>query len=252
MTFGFGDVPPPTPVFYPDVNAVECFVELRQDETANGSLLHKRVGSRPSGTDQPFDILVDADDVPTTSGQPFRDFEGGTGIFGLGPGGSMFIDDVFTRNLGSLAGATVTGLIDGAFDKEIDAFVKLTTDTPAARELIEAAIAEITLAEQAISLGGFESGSRSADALRELSNAKDLDQQALDAIDSGDTARAPELLIEASTAKARAELFMEGHNPQPGPFPDTLGGFDVGDPIFADGFESGDVSAWSDGTPTGR
>ena len=42
---------------------------------------------------------------------------------------------------------------------------------------------------------------------------------------------------------------MEGHNPQPGPFPDGLGGFDTNDPIFADGFESGDVSAWSTGDP---
>ncbi len=86
--------------------------------------------------------------------------------------------------------------------------------------------------------------------MTELARAKDLDQQALDAIDSGDTSKASESLIEASTAKARAELFMEGHNPQPGPFPDELGGFDAGDPIFTDGFESGDVSEWSTGEPT--
>ena len=42
---------------------------------------------------------------------------------------------------------------------------------------------------------------------------------------------------------------MDGHNPQPGPLPDGLGGFVAGDPIFADGFESGDVSAWSTGDP---
>lgn len=71
----------------------------------------------------------------------------------------------------------------------------------------------------------------------------------LSAIDNGDTSKAGQLLIDATLTKTRAGLFMEGHNPQRGPSPDGLGGFDVGDPIFSDGFESGDVSAWSTGDP---
>ena len=245
LTFGFNQNDTPSrSVFYPGVNAVECSVEVAIVETAAGPMFREVVGSRPAGTGLPFDSLVD--EMTMSLELPFRDFQAGAGIFGLGEGGTMYIDNMTTFNIRDSAGTTVLDLLNLAFDKELLALVKELTDRPAARELIEAAIAEITRAEQAISLGGFESGSRSADALRALSNAKDLDQQALAAIDSGDSLRFGQLLIEAFTAKARAELFMEGHNPQPGPFPDGLGGFDVGDPIFADGFESGDVSAWSE------
>jgi hypothetical protein len=118
--------------------------------------------------------------------------------------------------------------------------------------LIEVAMGKVTQAQNQLSQGQFQPGTRSSDALIELNTAKRLDQEALDAIAAGDLTTASQRLIDASTAKARAELFLEGHNPQPGPFPDGLGGFDAGDPIFADGFESGDVSAWSTGEPTNR
>ena len=163
----------------------------------------------------------------------------------------MFIDDVFTFNLRDPAGVPVTNYIDEAFDHEINAFVELSQDPDAAKALIETALSHIASAEHAISTGSFQSGTRSADALTELAAAKKFDEQALDEIAAGDTTKAGELSIEASTAKARAELFLDGHNPEPGPFPNGLGGFDDddSDSIFADGFESGDVSAWSTGDP---
>ena len=166
----------------------------------------------------------------------------------LGPGATMFIDDVITSGLGDPAAVPVTTSIDEAFDLEIEAFVKTAQSPADADRLIERAIDLLTAAEQQISLaGGFQSGSRTSDALMELSKAKKLDVEAREAIANNDPATANQALIDAATAKARAELFLEGHNPQPGPFPDGLGGFDAGDPIFADGFESGDVSAWSTG-----
>ena len=95
----------------------------------------------------------------------------------------------------------------------------------------------------------FQQNTKGAKALRELTKAIKQDQQALEKIAAGDTSAAVDLLIQAAEHKARAELFISGHNPRPGPFPDGTGGFDAGDPLFADGFESGDVSAWSTGNP---
>ena len=240
----------PMTIFYPDVFDVELVVD-RYTFPINGMPMEKTtVKSRPAGSDTVFDIIIDAlSSVPTN---PFPD-----GLFGsfvvaeLDEGGIMFLDDIITVNLRDPAGVPVTNLIIDAFDAEIDAFIELSMRPVAARQLIQSAIDKITQAENTISAGSFQSGTLSADALIELMKAKDLDQQALRAIANGDTDKAGQLLIGATTAKARVELFMEGHNPQPGPFPDGLGGFDDDDPdfIFADGFESGDVSAWSTGDP---
>ena len=203
---------------------------------------------RPAGSNAEFDIIFD--DFSSVPENPFPNgLIGSWGVAGLEDGGTMFADDVFTFNLRDPAGIPITQLIDGAFDDEINAFVLLSSDPAAAKLLIESARSTISQAEQAIAQGGFQPGTRSSDALIELARARQLDKQALDAIEAGDTSKAAQFLIDASTAKARAELFLEGHNPQPGPFPDGLGGFDTGDPIFADGFESGDVSAWSLGEP---
>ena len=234
--------------FYPDVFAVEIIVDRGIFDIEGVPMDVTRVQSRPDGSDAPFDLIFE--DFSAVSPNPFPNgLIGSWGVANLDDGGTMFIDDVLTVDLRDPAGVSVANLINEAFDQEFDAFVKVDQDANLARQLIESAIDKITLAEQAIGLGGFQASTRVADALTELANAKDRDRRALDSLDSGDTSRAKDFLIFARTFKARAELFMRGHNPQPGPFPDGLGGFDVGDPVFADGFESGDVSAWSTSQP---
>ncbi len=237
--------------------AVNIVVDRGVDDIDNIPHGGAGVRYRPAGSNDDLAILFDRYFQITDEGSDavLPNENGFQTTFGsdlLGPGGTMFIDDVFTTDLRDPAVTPVTTLIDESFDEEIEAFVLIAQDPMAARGLIERALEKITAAQQQISQGGFQAESRSSDALVELNKAKQLDQEALQAIDNGDKPAANDALIEASTAKARAELFLEGHNPQPGPFPDGLGGFDPGDPILADRFESGDVSAWSTGEPTDR
>jgi hypothetical protein len=211
----------------PGVFAVELRITKGLDRDANDQEFDAAgVRVRPAGSQDDFMIVgdyfepfnLDGSDAvfPNTTG-----FGATFGADNLGPGGTMFIADVFTN-----------GIRDPA--------------------CIEVAMGKITEAQNQFGQSEFQEGTRSSDALFELNKAKQLDQEALAAIAAGDLPTASQKLIDASTAKARAELFLEGHNPQPGPFPDGLDGFDLGDPIFADGFESGDVSAWSTGEPTNR
>lgn len=241
-------------IFLPGVFAVELAVDRGVDDF-NG-IPHDGAGVRyrPAGSNDDFAILFDryfqiSDEGSNPTLPNENGFQTTFGADRLGPEGTMFIDDVTTLALRDPAVVPVTTFINDAFDLEIEAFVKIAQSPGEADRLIERSIELITAAEQQISLAGFQDGTRASDALMELSKAKKLDVQAREAIASGDAATANQALIDASTAKARAELFLEGHNPQPGPFPDGLGGFDDGDPIFADGFESGDVSAWSTGEP---
>jgi hypothetical protein len=242
-------------VVLPGVFAVELRVTKGLDRDANDQEFDAAgVRVRPAGSQDDFIIVGDyfepfdsdgSDAVfPNTTG-----FGATFGVDNLGIGGKMFIDDVFTNGIRDPAGIEVTELIDQAFDDEIEAFVQLANDPLGAARLVEASMGKITQAQNQIGQREFQEGTRSSDALIELNKAKQLDQEVLDAIAAGDLTTASKKLIDASTAKARAELFLEGHNPQPGPFPDGLGGFDAGDPIFADGFEPGDVSAWSVGEP---
>jgi hypothetical protein len=237
----------------PGVFAVDIVVDRRIDDFDGILKEGAGVRYRPAGSNEDFAILFDRyfQIEGEGSNQILPNVNGFQTTFGadrLGPGATMFIDDVITSGLGDPAAVPVTTSIDEAFDLEIEAFVKTAQSPADADRLIERAIDLLTAAEQQISLaGGFQSGSRTSDALMELSKAKKLDVEAREAIANNDPATANQALIDAATAKARAELFLEGHNPQSGPFPDGLGGFDAGDPIFADGFESGDVSAWSTG-----
>lgn len=137
----------------------------------------------------------------------------------------MFIDDVSSVNLQSVDATAISAVIDSVFEKEIDAFVKLAQDPAAAGVLIREALTQIAEAKNALSLLDPGLHIRKSDALIELIKAEQLDQAALSQIEKGNVAEANHYLIEASTAKARAELFLEGHDPQPGPFPDGLGGF---------------------------
>jgi len=88
--------------------------------------------------------------------------------------------------------------------------------------------------------GGFQAGTDTSKALTFLAAANTFDQKALDALSLGDSAEAEKVLLLAAISKSWAELAMRGHDPQPGPFPDGLGGFDTGDPklIVADGWSS--------------
>ena len=135
---------------------------------------------------------------------------------------------------------------------EVNAFTLLSSDRDGADRLIERSMEKITQALQQIGLGGFQLGSRSADALSALNKAHQLDQQVRDAIAGNDLTTASQLLIDATTEKARAELFLEGHNPKSAPLPDGLGGYDFDDPDFSDGFVSGDVDGWATGNPIVR
>ena len=208
----------------------------------------RRVRSRPAGLDDPFDTLFEDFSLPV---DPPPSFIGSAGVPGLDEGGTMFIDDIVTFNLRDPASTLATNLINQAVDEEINGFILLSSNPAEAKRLIEGAVAKIIEAEQAISSNSeFQQGTRYPQALAELAKARQFDQQALEAIVGGNTTQVGDLLINAAEAKARAKLFLDGHNPLPGPFPDGLGGFDAGDPIFADGFESGDVSAWSTGEPT--
>ena len=247
----------PNQVVLPGVFAVELRVTKGTDEVDGQPGNATGVGVRPAGSNESFIIVGDTFEPFDSEGSDavFPNTTGFGATFGadnLGPGGTMFIDDVFTTNLRDPTGIPITDLINQAFDDEIEAFVKLSQDPTGAARLIEVAMGKVTQAQQQLSQGQFQPGTRSPDALIELNKAKQLDQEALDAIAAGDLTTASQKLIDASTAKARADLFLEGHNPQPGPFPDGLGGFDTGDPTFADGFQSGDVNAWSTGEPTNR
>ncbi len=235
-----------TNVFLDDVFAVELDLEKGVQSQGGQDMSFARLSVRPAGSDDPFDLLVE--ELFPVFDDPFpQGLDTIFGVDGLDEDGQIFFDNIFVSGLEGIAEAAASELLDDAFELEVSAFVELFVNPDGAKKKIQRAVKKLKKAKRSLKknrkdLSPTTDLSRTRAA---IGTALDLDQQVLDAIEGGDATEADRLLIEVTTEKARAELFLQGHDPGPGPFEDGVGGFDLDDPIFVDGFESGDVSAWS-------
>ena len=247
LAFSFNETGNLGSVFYSGAHAVDCSVELELVETESGRTLRTRVWSRPAGTVEPFDSLFDQ--LETTAEQLFQDgVTTGFGAFRLADGGTMSFDDVRTSNFNGPAEQAVLDLADPALAAQVDALIEIASEPNAARNHLDQAINYTTLAENAIGLGEFLTSTRSPQALSKFTATKALSRDAISAIARGDETQARNSLIGAIEAQAEAGLYMRGHDPQPAPLTDGVGGFDFDDILLVLGtsrFESGDVSAWT-------
>ena len=124
-------------MFLPGVFAVELVVDRGVDDIDGVPHDGAGVRYRPAGSQDDFAILFDRYFQITDEGSdPVVPNENGfqtTWADRLGPGATMFIDDVFTVDLRDPAVVPVTTLIDEAFDLEIEAFVLIAQDPGGAK-----------------------------------------------------------------------------------------------------------------------
>ena len=118
-------------IFLPDVFAVELLVDRGVDDIDGVPHDGAGVRYRPAGSQDDFAILFDRYFQITDEGSDAvvpneNGFQTTFGADRLGPGGTMFIDDVVTVDLTDPAVAPVTILINEAFDLEIEAFVQIS------------------------------------------------------------------------------------------------------------------------------
>ena len=115
----------PNQVVLPGVFAVELLVTKGIDEVGGQQGNAAGVRVRPAGSNDDFIIVGDSFEPFDSDGSDavFPNTTGFGTTFGadnLGPGGTMFVDDVFTSSLRDPAGIPITDLIDQAFDDEIE------------------------------------------------------------------------------------------------------------------------------------
>ena len=237
----------PNTRFYPDADALDCSVyEAVAPDNAGVTGHYTIVKSRPAGADKlvQWDVLLAAHE-PLDASLPIPGWQTGFGVDNLDEGGRVYVDDVLTFGFNGTAEQPVIDLIEQALDLELDAMDEASVSPDAAVVSIDAAIGKLTEAETLLNAGGFAAETNSAAALSAVRAALDDDRAARDFLTEADAVEAVNRLLDSALEKALAQIMLRGHNPQPGPFPDGMGGVDFGDPIFTDGFESGDVSAWS-------
>ena len=170
----------------------------------------------------------------------------------------MYFDDIFTSGLNGSAEQPVIDNLMEAAGHNIQVFAELLKpnfDSAEAVDHLTEAIDTLQTARQAMRTGNFQPSTKIPKALGATGKALKFNQQAITAIQAGRTNDAIEAVLKAFHQKAKAGLFMRGHNPKA-----KNKRFDEGDPqlfdldkfppgIFADGFEAGDVNAWSRSDP---
>ena len=244
---------PQTPTF-PGATAIDVDLQKGRRMRNGGLQDFTQVRVRETGTRGWTTLYKSAELVPVPA-EPATRLEVEFSVGGLNPGGRVYFDDIFTWGLnGSAEQPVIDNLMEAAGHniQVFDELLKPNFDSAEAVDHLTDGIDMLQNARQLMRTCDCQPSTRISKAVGATRKALKFNQQAITAIQAGQTNDAIEAVLKAVHQKAKAGLYMRGHNPKKknkrfdkGDDPQLFDLDELPPGIFADGFESGDVNAWS-------